>query len=82
MVSRLIWDQETAGSSPACSTSGIAAKTEGRGRVNVILFLALGCLQRYGARPLTLGPPVFTPVRCTPKIHHASRIPWFTSGFE
>ena len=82
MESRLIWDQEAAGSSPACSTIGIAAKNEGRGRVNAILFLALGCLQRFAARPLTLGPPVFTPVLCTLKIHHASRIPWYTAGFE
>ena len=31
MVSRLIWDQEAAGSSPACSTSGIAAKNRREG---------------------------------------------------
>ena len=30
-VSRLIWDQETAGSNPACSTSGIAAKNRREG---------------------------------------------------
>ena len=91
MVSRLIWDQEAAGSSPACSTSGIAAPAprvtmeeykEGRGRVNVILFLALGYLQRCDARPLTLGLPGFTPVRSAPKIQHSICIPWFTSGFE
>ena len=57
-------------------------KTEGRGRVDVILFLALGCLQRCETRPLTLGPPGFTPVRCTPKIHHSTRIPWYTAGFQ
>ena len=91
MKSRLIWDQEAAGSIPACSTSGIAAPAprvnmedhkEGRGRVNAILLLALVCLQRFAARPLTFGLPVFTPVLCTLKIHHASRIPWYTAGFE
>ena len=55
---------------------------EGRGRVKVILFLALGYLQRYEARPLTLGLTGFTPVRSAPKIPHSIRIPWYTSGFE
>ena len=87
----LLLKKESVSSILACPTSGIAAPAprvtmeeykEGRGRVNVILFLALGYLQRCDARPLTLGLPGFTPVRSAPKIQHSICIPWFTSGFE
>ena len=53
---------------------------EGGGRVNVILFCSLGFCST--ARPLTLWPPGSAPVRASPKIHHANRIPWYTAGFQ
>lgn len=62
MESRLIWDQEAAGSNPACSTSGIAAKlrvpgeTKRRGWPCERYFILLsGVLQHSAATDLAAG---------------------------
>lgn len=52
MASRLIWDQEAAGSSPACSTSGIAAKNRREGPRERYIILRYGFLHIAAAPDL------------------------------
>lgn len=81
-VSRLIWDQETAGSNPACSTSGIAAEQGREVLRKKMILLVKGFLQDYLPEHLACEDVRFNPTGRNPKILHSILMPWYTAGFQ